>query len=59
MNKQFGELSVGDKFVLNNVEFVKTPDVRVSCCKTVNCQSVSNSSERIFVSVETIVTYNG
>jgi len=59
MNKQFGELAVGDKFIFNGIEYVKTPDVKVSCCRTVNCQSVSNPDQRTFVSVETVITYNG
>lgn len=59
MNKQFGEIVVGDKFILNGLEYVKTPDIRVSCCRSVNCQSVSNPEQRIFVSVDTVVTVNG
>lgn len=59
MNKLFGEIAVGDKFTFNGIEYVKTADVRVSCCRTVNCQSVSNPEQRTFVPVETTVIYNG
>lgn len=59
MQKQFGEVSVGDRFVLNGTEFVKTPDIRVSCCRSVNCQSMSNPDQKEFVSVETVVEVNG
>lgn len=59
MNKLFGEIKVGDKFSLNGIEYVKTPDVRVSCCRTVNCQSVSNPDQKTFVSVDTVIVYNG
>jgi hypothetical protein len=59
MNKEFGELAVGDRFILNGSEFVKTGEVRVSCCKSVNCQSVNNPAETTFVQVNTVVTVNG
>ena len=59
MNKEFGELAVGDRFILNGSEFIKTAEVRVSCCKSVNCQSVSNPAETTFISVNTVVTVNG
>ena len=59
MNKLFGEIAVGGKFTLNGIEYVKTADVRVSCCRTVNCQSISNPEQKTFVSVDTVVIYNG
>ena len=59
MNKEFGELVVGDRFILNGSEFVKTAEVRVTCCRSVNCQSVSNPAETTFVQVNTVVTVNG
>lgn len=59
MNKQFQSLAVGDRFMFNNLEFVKISEVRVTCCKVINCQSVSNPSETTFVSADTLVTVNG
>ena len=57
-NKMFQELQVGDRFTLNNQEFVKTQDVRVSCCKTVNASAVANSGNAVYVQPTTMVTVN-
>ena len=59
MEKKFGEVSVGDRFTLNGIEYVKTPDVRISCCRSVNCQSMSNPEQKDFISLETVVNVNG
>jgi hypothetical protein len=59
MNKEFGELAVGDRFIFNGSEFVKTAEVRVTCCKSVNCQSMSNPAETTFIPVNTVVIVNG
>ena len=59
MNKTFGELAVGDRFVVSGTEYVKTSEVRVSCCRSVNCQSISNPEQKNFISTDTVVTVNG
>lgn len=59
MEKPFSELIVGTKFTINNVEYVKTDEVRVSCCRSVNCQMTADSSQRTFIPAEAIVTVNG
>lgn len=58
MNKTFGELSNGDRFSLNGKEYVKIAEVRVSCCRRINAQSINNSNERILVQASTTVTVN-
>lgn len=58
MNKTFAELAVGDRFTLNGSQYVKIQDVRVSCCKTVNCHDVNNASNRIYVQPSTSVVVN-
>lgn len=58
MNKTFAELNVGDRFTLNGSEYIKIQDVRVSCCKTVNCHDANNSSNRIYVQPSTSVVIN-
>lgn len=58
MNKTFGELAVGDRFTLNGKEYAKTQDVRISCCKSINAQSTTNSNERIKLETSTTVTVN-
>lgn len=56
MNKTFGELSVGDRFLFNNQEFVKTNEVRISCCRTVNASAASDSNNTVYIQPTTIVT---
>ena len=58
MNKTFGELSNGEKFSLNGKEYVKVAEVRISCCKRINAQAVSNANDKILVQPSTAVTIN-
>ena len=58
MNKTFGELSVGDRFTFNGQQFVKTNEVRISCCRTVNASAADNSSNTVYIQPTTVVTVN-
>lgn len=58
MNKTFGELSNGSRFTLNGTEYIKVEEVKVSCCRTVNAQLVSDSNNRIYVQSATVVVVN-
>ena len=58
MNKAFETLQVGDRFTLNGKEYVKTQDIRVSCCKTINAKEVANSSNTLYVQPTSMVTVN-
>lgn len=43
---KFHELAVGEKFKFNNIEFVKVPEERISCCKVkCNCQNCSTGDK--------------
>lgn len=53
------ELAVGEMFTVNDVKYVKISDVKVSCCRSVNCQEHDNSGSRHFFPGNTIVTTNG
>lgn len=59
---KFHELAVGDKFKFNNVDYVKIPEVRVSCCKiSENCQAVVTAEKAVLKpldEVERIETNN-
>lgn len=59
MNKTFSELNTGDRFSLNGTEYVKSDEVRVSCCRSVNCQEVNNPNNKNYVHPTTQVTVNG
>lgn len=58
MNKTFAELSVGDRFTYNGQEFIKTTEVRISCCKSVNACASDNNSNVIYVQPSTTVIVN-
>jgi hypothetical protein len=44
---KFSELAVGQKFTANGTEYVKTDTVKVSCCKSVNCQKTSDNTKHM------------
>ena len=40
---KFNQLSVGDKFLHNGMEYEKIPEIRLSCCKVKeNCRILSD-----------------
>lgn len=47
--KRFVDVGVGDKFILNGVEYTKIPEERISCCKALNAQTVSEPNTKIQV----------
>lgn len=56
MEKEFSSLAVGEKFSVNGTEYEKIQEVRVSCCKSINCQQVVNASQKTFFPGNTLVT---
>lgn len=58
INKMFQELNVGDRFFLENKEYIKQQDVRISCCKTVNAYAVDNNGDRLYVQPTSMVLVN-
>lgn len=59
MEKSFAELKAGDRFTLNGIEYIKTEDVRVSCCRVVNAYSAADASQTMQFAPETRVVVNG
>lgn len=59
MQKQFHELAVGDKFTVNGTEYVKTEEVRVSCCRSINCYASADAAQKGHFPGHTEVTING
>lgn len=46
---KFAEVAVGQKFKFNNIEYTKTDEIKVSCCKRLN--AVNNADQnKIMVS---------
>lgn len=49
MNKKFNELKEGSIFKHNGLDYKKIPQVKVSCCRSLNAQEVNNQQNQIFV----------
>lgn len=58
MIKTFGELQVGSRFFVDNVEYVKIDTIRISCCQSINAQEANNAGARKFFTDESMVTVN-
>jgi hypothetical protein len=58
MNKKFSELAVGERFKLNGSEYVKTQETKISCCRAINAQLVSDGSSQTWINPITMVTTN-
>lgn len=59
MEQKFENVAIGTKFTVNNVEYVKTEEVRVSCCRSINCQVASDTNQKAFFPGSTVVVVNG
>jgi hypothetical protein len=44
---KFHEVAVGEIFKFNNQEYVKIPEVRVSCCKIQQNAQILGSEEKV------------
>lgn len=55
----FTDLKTGDRFSYNGTEYIKVDEVRVSCCKSINCQAAQDPNKRIQIPPNTTVTING
>lgn len=58
MEKNFSDVSVGGRFTMNGLDYIKTDTIRVSCCKSINAQAVNDPNNRTFVQDTTVVTVN-
>lgn len=55
---KFKELQVNDKFTLNNTEYKKVTEKKISCCKRLNACLVSDENQLIQVQPLTEVEIN-
>lgn len=55
IEKKFSQLSAGDRFIVHSNEFVKVPDTKISCCKSINAQLLTDSTHQIHLSDDTQV----
>ena len=59
MEKPLSEVAVGSIFTANGTDYVKTEDVRVSCCRSVNCYAVNDTAQKTYFAPNTVVSVNG
>ena len=55
----FTDLKTGDRFSYNGTEYIKIDEVRISCCKLINCQAAQDPNNRIQIPQNAQVTING
>lgn len=48
MIKKFSEIEVGARFFVDNIEYIKTQAVKVSCCVTINAEETNNPAVKKF-----------
>jgi len=58
MIKTFAELPVGARFSVDNIEYIKTETIRVSCCQSINAEQVANASVKNFFADDKAVNIN-
>lgn len=56
--KQFKDLNLNDEFTLNGTVYKKIEEKRISCCRSINACSVTNSANKIQVKPLDEVTVN-
>lgn len=49
MNKEFKDVSEGEVFTYNGLQFKKIPLVKVSCCRSINAEESTNANNRVFI----------
>lgn len=57
--KPLSEVSVGKKFVHNGVEYRRIEDIRVSCCRVVNCVNLADGSNQFIQPNTNVEEVNG
>ncbi len=47
--KKFSEVTNGQRFTMNSIEYIKIPEERVSCCSALNAVQADNRSAKVQV----------
>lgn len=56
---KFHEIAVGEKFKFNNEEYLKVPEIKVSCCKVQeNCQLVASGAKTVLKPMDEVEKLN-
>lgn len=59
LTKTLDQVADGENFKVNNIEYTKITEVRVSCCRSVNCHVAADANQRTFFPGNTVVETNG
>ena len=59
LTKTLDQVAVGENFKVNNIEYTKIQETRVSCCRSVNCHVSGDGNQRTFFPGNTVVETNG
>jgi hypothetical protein len=59
MEKLFSDIKVGETFTLNGLSYIKVPEVKISCCKSINAQASDNTNNKTYFPNNTVVMING
>lgn len=49
ITKKFKDLSVGDTFIFNNVEYTRIADEKISCCRSNNAVLNDETKKKTFI----------
>lgn len=58
MKKEFKDITEGQTFQHNGLEFKKIPMVKISCCRSINAEECANANNRTFIPPQTEVEVN-
>lgn len=56
METTFDQIQAGTKFIVNGTEYIKTEEVRVSCCRSINCYTTADANQKGYFPGNTTVT---
>lgn len=59
LSKTLDQVAVGENFRVNNIEYTKIQEVRVSCCKSINCHVATDANQKTYFPANTVVETNG
>lgn len=46
---QFKDLALDAKFTMNGIQYKKIPEIKISCCRSINASAIDNADNKIQV----------
>lgn len=59
LTKTLDQVAIGETFKINNIEYIKTEEIRISCCRSSNCYVLDDIKQQTFFPGNTVVETNG